>query len=199
MKIIGITGGIGSGKSTVADFLKGKGYHVVDADLISRKIVEPGTEVLDELVSHFGEDILNSDGSLNRHKLAELAFIDSVQKDALDRITHGAILDTITIQIEEVRNRLNPGLIFVDAALLIETGLYKKMDEVWLVTAHETLRIKRVVERDRQDAERVRQRIRAQMSDEQKARHSFRIINNSGTKKELYDILEKILRDYETI
>jgi dephospho-CoA kinase len=199
MKIIGITGGIGSGKTTVTEFLKGKGYQVVDADMIARKIVEPGTEVLGQLVSHFGGSILHNDGSLNRKRLAELAFVNPAKKDELDWITHGAILENITQEINNIRIQLNPKLVFVDAALLIETGLYKKMDEVWLVTAHEALRIQRVVARDRLDAERVKQRIRAQMSDEQKARHSFRIINNAGTKEELYNALEKILREYETV
>lgn len=199
MKIIGITGGIGSGKTTVTEFLKGKGYQVVDADLIARKIVEPGTKVLGELVFHFGDAILQPDGSLNRKKLAEMAFMNPAQKSALDRITHSSILENISAQIEEIHTQQNPALVFVDAALLIETGLYEKMDEVWLVTAHESLRIQRVVARDRLDAERVKQRIQAQMSDEQKAKHSFRIIDNSGTKKELYDTLEKILRDYETV
>lgn len=199
MRIIGLTGGIGSGKTTVSEFLKGKGYQVVDADVIARKIVEPGSEVLDELVAHFGQVILQSDGSLNRMKLAELSFADSVQKGFLDRITHGAILDNILKQMKEIETQLNPALVFVDAALLIETGLYKKMDEVWIVIADETLRIQRVVQRDHLDTEQVRQRIIAQMSDEQKLSHSFRIINNSGTKKELYTSLEKILREYETV
>jgi len=199
MKIVGITGGIGSGKTTVTEFLKTKGFQVVDADLIARKIVEPGTKVLGELVSHFGDVILKPDGSLNREKLAELAFTDSAQKNTLDRITHSAILENILTRIKEIQTQQNPALVFVDAALLIETGLYQKMDEVWLITAHETLRIKRVVKRDGLEAERVKQRIRTQLSDEQKARHSFRIINNSGTKKELYDTIEKILRDYETV
>lgn len=199
MRIVGITGGIGSGKSTVTEYLKGKGFQVVDADLVARKIVEPGTEVLGELVSFFGNAILKPDGSLNRKKLAELAFANSAQKSALDRITHGAILKNILSQIKEIQTLQNPDLVFVDAALMIETGLYKKMDEVWLITAHETLRIQRVAARDRLDAERVKKRIRTQMSDEQKAPYSFRIINNSGTKIELYDTLEKILRDYETV
>ena len=199
MKIIGITGGIGSGKTTVTDFLKEKGFQVVDADLIARKIVEPGTTILGELVSYFGDIILKPDGSLDRKKLAELAFADSIQKGVLDKITHGAILENISSQIKEIQKQLNPALVFVDAALLIETGLHQKMDEVWLITAHEKLRIQRVASRDHLDAERVKQRIQAQMSDEQKASHSFRIINNSGTKTELYDTLEKILRDYETV
>lgn len=199
MKIIGITGGIGSGKTTVTDFLKEKGFQVVDADLIARKIVEPGTTILGELVSYFGDIILKPDGSLDRKKLAELAFADSIQKGALDKITHGAILENISSQIKEIQKQLNPALVFVDAALLIETGLHQKMDEVWLITAHEKLRIQRVASRDHLDAERVKQLIQAQMSDEQKASHSFRIINNSGTKTELYDTLEKILRDYETV
>jgi dephospho-CoA kinase len=199
MKIIGITGGIGSGKTTVTEFLREKGYQVVDADLIARKIVEPGTEVLGELVLHFGDLILQPDGTLNRKKLAELAFMDKVQKNALDQITHGAILENVSTQIKEIQTQHNPKLVFVDAALLIESGLYQKMDEVWLVTAHEALRIQRVIARDRLDAERVKQRIQAQMNDEQKARHSFRIIHNSGTKLQLYNTLEKILREYETV
>lgn len=199
MKIIGLTGGIGSGKTTVTEFLKEKGYQVVDADMIARKIVEPGSEILRELVSHFGDVILQPDGSLNRQKLAELSFINTTQKAVLDRITHKAILDGIQKKVEIIQTQLNPALVFVDAALLVETGLYQKMDEVWLITADEELRIQRVVARDSLDAEHVRQRIRAQMTDEQKALHSFRIINNSGTKENLYDNLEKILRDYETI
>lgn len=199
MKIIGITGGIGSGKTTVTEFLKAKGYQVVDADMVSREIVEPGTTVLGELVSHFGASILQSDGTLNRKRLAELAFVNSSEKDELDRITHDAILQNITQKIDKLQMDQNPKLVFVDAALLIETGLYKKMDEVWLITADEALRVQRVEARDRLDAKGVRQRIRAQMSDEQKARHAFRIINNSGTKEELYNTMEKILRNYETV
>jgi len=199
MKIIGITGGIGSGKSTVTQFLKERGYHVVDADLIAREIVAPGTKVLAELVSHFGNDILRNDGSLDRKKLAEMAFATPEETKELDRITHNAILGTVQSQIERLQKERNPSLIFVDAALLIETGLYKSVDEVWLVAAHEALRIQRVAERDRIDTRSIKQRIRMQMTDEQKARHAYRIINNSGTKQELYDILEKILRNYEAV
>ncbi len=199
MKIIGLTGGIGSGKTTVTDFLKRKGYQVIDADEIAREIVAPGTQVFSELVLHFGEAILHSDGSLNRQKLAELAFINSAQKDVLNRITHGAILETISAQIKSIQTKQNPSLVFIDAALLIETGLYKKVDEVWLITAQENLRIQRVMSRDHMDADSVKQRILAQMSDEQKASFSLRTINNSGTKVELFDTIEKILRDYETV
>lgn len=199
MKIIGITGGIGSGKSTVTQFLREKGHHVVDADLIAREIVAPGTEVLAELVSHFGSAILQNDGSLDRKKLAELAFASPEETKQLDRITHHAIISTVQNRIDKLQKEQNPPIIFVDAALLIETGLYKSVDEVWLVTAHEALRIKRVAARDMTDVKSVKQRIRMQMTDEQKMRHAYRIINNSGTKKELYQLLDKILRNYETV
>lgn len=199
MRIIGITGGIGSGKSTVTQFLREKGYHIVDADLIAREIVAPGTAVLEELVAHFGSDILLSDGSLNRKKLAELAFATPAETKELDRITHSAIIKSVQAQIEQSEKELNPQILFVDAALLIETGLYKKVDEVWLIVAHEALRIKRVAKRDATDANRIKQRIRMQMTDEQKTRHAYRVIDNSGTKQELYDLLEKILRNYETV
>jgi len=199
MKTIGITGGIGSGKSTVTGYLKEKGYPVVDADLIARKIVEQGSSVLAEMVKHFGQQILQLDGTLDRKKMAEIAFSDPTQKRILDKITHGAILDHIAKQIEILRVSQNPSLIFVDAALLIETGLYQMMDEVWLITAHEAIRIQRVAKRDNMDVEQVKQRIRMQMTDEQKASHSLRIIDNSGTKEELFETIEKILRDYETV
>lgn len=199
MKIIGLTGGIGSGKTTVTNFLKKKGYQVIDADEIAREIVEPGTQVLSELVSHFGEAILLFDGSLNRQKLAELAFKNSAQKEVLDRITHGAIMETISEQIKSIQLQQKPKLIFVDAALLIETGLYKKMDEVWLITAQEDLRIHRVMDRDHLDADRVRKRILVQMSDEEKKGYATRIINNSDTKNKLYEKIEMILRNYETV
>jgi len=198
MKTIGITGGIGSGKSTVTEFLKGKNYPVIDADMIAREIVEPGSEVLAQLVSHFGGSILNPDGTLNRKALADLAFANPSEKLMLDKITHGAILDMVSKRISALKNSMKASLLFVDAALLIESGLNRQMDEVWLVTAHEALRIKRVVARDRLDAERVKKRIRMQMSDEQKSRLAYRIIDNSGTKEELYQALEKILREYET-
>jgi dephospho-CoA kinase len=199
MKIIGLTGGIGSGKTTVTDFLQRKGYQVIDADEVAREIVQPGTEVLSELVTHFGEAILQSDGSLNRQKLAELAFKNSAQKEVLDRITHGAIMETISEQIKNIQSQQKPKLIFVDAALLIETGLYKKMDEVWLITTQEDLRIQRVMSRDHMDADKVKQRILAQMSDKQKEGYATRMINNSDSKDKLYEKIEMILREYETV
>lgn len=199
MKIIGITGGIGSGKSTVTQFLREKGYHIVDADLIAREIVAPGTVVLEELVAHFGREILQSDGTLNRKKLAELAFATPAETKELDRITHSAILYAVSAQIERIEKELKPPLVFVDAALLIETGLYKKVDQVWLISARETLRINRVADRDRSDADSIKKRIRMQMTDEQKALHADHVIDNSGTKQELYNQLEKILRNYETV
>jgi len=199
MKTIGITGGIGSGKSTVTQFLKERGYHIVDADLISREIVEPGSVVLGKLVEHFGPTVRLPDGSLDRQKLAELAFADPGQKEILDRITHGAILDEITSRIHKISKDLNPSLVFVDAALLIETGLYKSMDEVWLVIAPEAQRLERVIARDRMDVNEVKRRIALQMTDSQKATHAFRMIDNSGTKKDLYGAIEKILREYETV
>jgi dephospho-CoA kinase len=199
MKIIGITGGIGSGKSTVTGFLQDRGHPVVDADLIARKIVETGSTTLARLVARFGKGILKENGELDRKKLADIAFSSPENKAELDKITHGAIFEEIDRQIETLRVQRNPVLVFVDAALMIETGLYKKMDEVWLVTAKESLRVRRVAARDQLDEAQVKQRIRMQMNDEQKARHAVRIIENSGTKDELYEKLEKMMRDYETV
>ena len=103
MKIIGITGGIGSGKSTVTSFLKGKGYHVVDADRIARDIVKPGSPVLAELVAHFGKEILMEEGSLNREALAAIAFSENTQKEILDRILDKRIAAKERLRAYQVR------------------------------------------------------------------------------------------------
>lgn len=199
MKIIGITGGIGSGKSTVTQLLRKKGYHVVDADLIAREIVAPGSEVLGKLVEQFGPAIRLPDGSLNRQKLAELAFANPTQKEILDHLTHKAILDEISVRTNKIRDELNPSKVFIDAALLIETGLFKFVDEVWLVTAPAEQRVQRVIARDHMNANEVKRRMGLQMTDDQKAKYAFRTIDNSGTKKDLYESIEKILREYETV
>lgn len=199
MKTIGITGGIGSGKSTVTDFLRQKGYPVIDADEAAREIVKPGSRVLMELADEFGEGILLPDGSLNRKELAAQAFSCKKKKIALDRITHGAILASIKGNIEQLKCQGNTTLVFVDAALMVETGLHQFMDEIWLITADEKIRINRVMTRDMVAKNHVMERMKFQLSDEEKSEYASRVIDNSKTKNELYRELERILEAYEAV
>ena len=153
MKLIGLTGGIGAGKSTVSDYLKQKGYPVLDADLVAREIVEPGTETLSELSRTFGEEILNPDRSLDRGALAKIAFSDPENKKKLDQIMHGKVIE---ILLSRAKAMTEEPVVFIDVPLLFETGMDRYMDQVLLVDADEDVRIQRVMERDGSSMEDVR-------------------------------------------
>lgn len=190
---IGLTGGIGSGKTTVSDYLLEKGYPVIDADKIAREITLPGSPVLDALAAEFGSDIIGSDGTLDRKLLGERAFRDEESKNRLDAITHGEICRRICEALKENREPT----IFLDAALLYETDLDERVDQVWLVVSSEDLRVHRVVSRDRVAPDHVRSRITSQMAEEEKRQMAHVIIENNGTKEELYQKIDKLLNQWE--
>lgn len=198
--IIGLTGGIGSGKSTVSGYLSERGYPIVDADEISRNIAEPGSEVLPELAAVFGSGIIRDDGSLDRRLLADIVFPDPVKKKKMDEIMLSRILPMIRQKAEEEEKKqsLMPGAgpVFMDVPLLFETGLDKDCDKVWVVTADLEKRIERVAQRDGTDAEHVRARIRNQMSDEEKIARADHVLYNSGTKEELTEEIDELLKIY---
>lgn len=196
MKIIGLTGGIGSGKSTVSGYLREKGYKVSDADLIAHQITEPGTETLDELVSAFGNEILDSNGRLRRKYLASIVFTDAVSEKTLNRITHKGIKKQLEAEIEE--NRKNgERLMFLEGPILFEAGVNRWCDYMWLVTADMDKRLQRVMQRDDASEEQVKQRIACQMSDEEKIRLSDEVLDNSGNREELCIKVDELLEKYE--
>jgi len=196
MKVIGLTGGIGTGKSTVSRYLKTKGYGIIDADEIAREVVEPGTAALYQLVQRFGEEILTEDGSLNRRKLAQLAFAAPEGKEALDRITHGAIFARIDEQRAALEARLEgqpEALVFLDAPLLLETGLDRKTDLVWVVDVPDEVRIRRIMERDGWTREEILSRMKRQMTREERLSRADSVLDNSGTVEELYRQVDRLL------
>ena len=188
--IIGLTGGIGAGKTTVSDYLKKKGYPVLDADEVAREIVEPGSETLEELTRAFGKNILNSDGSLNRRFLAGIVFSDPEKKKLIDGIMHGKIIDTL---LKRARSMEKEPFVFIDVPLLFETGMDRYVDQVWVVDAEEEIRIKRVMERDDSSREDVLRRIRFQAGRDEKIKKAHIILNNSGVKKILYRQIDEAL------
>lgn len=189
---IGLTGGIGSGKSTVTGYLRQKGYTVADADEVAREIVMPGAPALKKLQQAFGSGILAEDGSLRRKALADIVFADEKKRKILDDITHGEIYDIIVRRLD----RAEGDLAFCDAALLFESGLDREMDAVWLVTADEKVRIQRVAARDNTDAAHVRARIESQLDDSSKIKSADEVIDNSGSKEELFTQVEELLKKY---
>lgn len=198
MKLIGLTGGIGTGKSTVSQYLKTKGYEIIDADRIARQVVEPGMPALGRLVDRFGAEILQEDGSLNRRRLAQLAFASPEGKAALDSITHSAIFACIEEQRAQLKRRYGDdpaALAFLDAPLLLETGLERMTDQVWVVDVPDDVRMERIRLRDGWTEEEIRARMKNQMERREKLDRADRVIDNSGTVEQLHAQVDGLLAE----
>lgn len=183
MFLIGLTGGIGSGKSTVASRLKTLGARIVDADKIAREIVEPGEPALAELAEAFDE-VLNADGALNRAELARQAFATPEATEKLNSITHPRIRERTLERFAQARTEDVPVLVY-DMPLLIENGEYKKMDHVLVVDAEDEIRIDRLVNSRGLDEDDARRRIAAQISREERLAAADSVVDNSGTRDQL--------------
>lgn len=192
MKIIGLTGGIGSGKSTVSSYLREKGYKIIDADEIAAEIVVPGSKLLDLLAESFGRDILQVDGSLNRKALAKVAFSNESQKKKLDSIMLKEIINEI-LHLLTFYEKSQQNIVFIDAPLLFEAGLDEKCHEAWVVDADDEIRIQRVIKRDSLAREEVIARIKNQMSREEKIRRASFVLDNSQEESSLYEQIDILL------
>ena len=193
MKIIGLTGGIGSGKSTVSAYLAAKGYKIIDADKIAHDITLKGSPVLLELAEAFGKDILEPDGSLNRRKLAAAAFADNDGRQMLNAITHRVIFEEIDGRIRELRNSGQEKIIFLDAPLLFESGLDSRTEENWVVHADTKTRVERVKGRDGLSESEILDRISAQMDEKEKLDRATYVLDNSGNREDLFAQIERLL------
>lgn len=192
MKILGITGGIGSGKSEAARLLK-EAFHVpvIDADQLARKAVEKGTRGYQAVVQHFGEGILDEKGELDRKALGALIFDDLEKRRALNAIVHPQVEALYYEKVEEEKKRGTRWLIY-DCPLLIEENLLYQVDQVWLIRATLENRVSRITTRSGLSPEQALQRIQAQMPDEEKERYAHVVVWNDGTLEELGRILVKL-------
>ena len=192
MKIIGITGGIGSGKSMVTDLLKEKGYGVIDADEVSREAAMPGEPAMLRLREDLGDEVLNEDGSLNRQELAKIIFSDPVALISVNEIFHGDIKERMEAHMRTYEEK-GDQVVFISAPLLYEADADWMTDEVWLVTADEEIRIRRVMERDGISEEDVRARMDNQMPEEEKRERADIVIENNESLEKLYSNVEKLI------
>jgi len=184
MFIIGLTGGIASGKSTVAGMLSAKGALVICADQISREVVEPGRPAWRELVEWLGREILQEDGTIDRARLGQIVFHDPAARRKLNAIVHPRVGEEIAARTERLR-RENPGAVLVyDIPLLIEAGMQDLTDLVLLVYVTPEVQLKRLQERDGLSREEALARIRSQMPLKKKRQYARVIIDNSGTLEE---------------
>lgn len=179
MHVFALTGGMGSGKSTVAERLRARGLPVVNADELARAVVQPGEPALAELVREFGPRILRSDGTLDRKALARRAFQDASARARLEAITHPRIRALAAERFEALDAQGEP-LACYEVPLLFEAGLDSQYSPIVVVSAGEALQIERAVLRDGVDPEDVLARIRAQLPLDQKVARADYVIDNSG-------------------
>jgi len=188
--LIGLTGGIASGKSKVSAFLKSCGAVIIDADEIAREIVLPYKPAWEQIVNKWGKEILKLDGTVDRFKLGSIVFSNYEELAYLNNITHPEIIKEIKKRISyEDAETIN----ILDAPLLIEAGLFDMVDQVWLVSVNEETRIIRLMDRDKLSFDDAKKRIRAQMPLEEKKKYAHLIIDNNGLWKDTECFLQHAL------
>lgn len=184
MKVIGLTGGIASGKSTAAKILAELGAVVIDADQLARDVVRPGEPAYHAIVASFGNDVLNDDGTINRQALANIIFADPAARERLEAITHPAIARQAEHLLAELRSRGTRLAVYM-APLLIEAGVTGRVDEIWVVYVDRETQIRRLMYRDGLSKADALQRIASQMSMEEKRDLARVVIDNRGTEADL--------------
>lgn len=194
MLVIGITGGIGSGKSTVSNYLTEKGYFVLDADKIARRLLEDNEEVINEVVETFGKQILNNEGVIDRKKLGELVFSNENMRKTLEALVTYKVKEIIVQELHNLKPQKK--IVFLDAPLLFETGLDDYTDFNWVVYAEEEKVLDRVMDRDDLTKIQVQNRIKSQLSNDHKVRLSDDIIYNSNGKDSLFAQVNRLLKKY---
>ncbi|HOQ36418.1 MAG TPA: dephospho-CoA kinase [Acetivibrio sp.] len=195
MKTIGVTGKIGSGKSTVSKILADMGAAVIDADAIYRSITKKGHEVYDELVDSFGDEILDDNGEIDRKKLAAIAFQDEEELKKLNDITHKHIVRVIIDKLNEYKNKEK--VVVIDAAIPVEHGFLDVADQVWVVLADKETRINRVMKRSGLTYEQVLERMNSQPGDDYYCGIADVIIQNDGSFEDLKAEVEENFRRFE--
>lgn len=184
MFIIGLTGGIGTGKTEAAKLLEGLGAAVVNADLLGHEVYRPQTEGWREVVAAFGERVVSADGEIDRRALGGIVFSDEGALRRLNDITHPRIYALAAERLDALR-RQGVGVAALEAALLIEAQWTGLVDEVWVVTSPEEDVIERLGERNGMDADTARGRIRAQMPQSERVGYADAVLENSGSPEEL--------------
>lgn len=192
--LVGLTGGIASGKSVVSNYLKQKGIPIIDADVVAREVVEPGTRGLQKIVDHFGTDYLTSEQTLDRKKLGQLIFSNEAAREQLAVFLDQTILDRMQELTAAYRTRQEP-LIVWDMALLIEKNYQSLVDEVLLVSVAPDIQVERLMARDHISAKEAKQKIASQLPLQEKKRFADLLVDNSGTLDETYRQIDHWLKN----
>ena len=193
---VGLTGSIAVGKSFVCDVFRELGCHVLDADKTARKVVEPGTDGLLQVVTEFGKDILTDDGELDRKKLGAIVFADEEKRQLLNSIVHPLVIDAQDRWIEAFQKTDPDGIAVIDAALMIESGGYKRFDKLIVVWCEPAIQLKRLMLRDNLTEIDAKKRIDAQIPQDAKKQFADYLIDTSGgfdeTRKQTIDVFQEL-------
>ena len=199
--LVGLTGGVATGKSTVSNLFQALGCVVIDADLLAREVVEPGQPAWEQIVAAFGRGVLQPDGRLDRKALGAVVFADPAQRERLESITHPEIRTRFAARLAELTAQGFEGIVIFDAPVVIESGNYRNMDRLIVVTSDEPAQMARQQERDSLSAEEATRRIRSQMPLEAKVKLADYVIDNTGdlqsTGARVREIHRALLRDLD--
>ncbi len=202
--LVGLTGGIATGKSTVNAMLASPSVRIVDADKLAREVVEPGTPAYQQIVAEFGKEVLQPDGRLDRARLGEAVFPDPAKRKRLEAITHPAIRARFQQIVADLERANFDGILIWDASLLVESGGIKNVDRVVVVTTDAATQLRRLMARDGSTEEAARARTASQMPLPVKARYGDYVVDNSGTPeqtearvREVYRSLLEDLRQHQ--
>lgn len=187
---IGLTGGIGSGKSTVANFFKDMGAYLIDFDKLAHKVEEPEKPAWRRIVEEYGADILNEDNSINREKLGAIVFQDKKKLETLNGIVHPAVFEEWQHLLKEIKREKEEAIVISDIPLLIEVGLDKHVDLTVLVYIPPEVQIERIMTRNGYTREDAHYRLDSQMSIDEKLARADIVINNEGPAEETRKIVE---------
>lgn len=184
MVVAGLTGGIGTGKSTVASFLESFGAVILDADRIAREVAEKGSPVCRSIREHFGSEVFHEDGTIDRERLGSIIFGDPEKKELLNSLVHPAVFEVMAKRLGELQARADDTVVICDVPLLIETGMHRDFSEVILAYVPEEIQIERLMSRDRISREEALKKVRSQMPIEEKKKYATIAIDNSGSIEE---------------
>jgi len=181
--LVGLTGGIATGKSTVSEILRQLGCKIIDADQLARDVVEPEQPAWKQIVAEFGRGVVTAEGALDRKKLGAIVFADAERRKRLEAITHPAIRARFQARLDELAAQGFAGIVVFDAPVMIESGNYKNMDRLVVVVTDDATQAARLQERDGTDQAEGRRKIASQMPLAEKAKLADYVIDNSGARE----------------
>ncbi len=196
MKVIGVTGGIGCGKSAVVNYLRELGAQTLDADFTAREVVEPGNPALQEIIYEFGNNVVTTSGHLDRTKLGNIVFNKKEKLDILNGIMHKYIVEHIISAIEREKQAGKTKVFVIEAAIPLEHGFLDMADQIWTVVCDEEIRINRIIQRNGISREKALSIINSQLSVKQYIELSNVVIENNGSLEQLKVLVDKAFKQF---